>query len=93
MPKATLTFPDPDSLWLFKDKSRAINIAVVPRKNRITGLFSSEEIDIAVKEFKGVQIMNAATKPQPSVLKFTSTTTTRLFSRVKFYNLLSLIKL
>lgn len=60
MQKITLLFPNHHSLWLFADKSRALNIAVTPRKNIIAGLFSSEEIDIAVKEFQAVRMDNAA---------------------------------
>jgi hypothetical protein len=93
MHKVTLTFPNPDSLWLFKDKSKAINVAVAPRKNTITGLFSPDEIDIAVKEFQAVQIMNASTNKNAPPLKYTQTGTIMPLFRFKFSQLLSALNL
>ena len=68
MKKVTLTFPSNDSLWLFKEQSRAINVTVTPMKKTITGLFSLEDVSIAVTEFKAVQmtgiIMAANLRPK-----------------------------
>jgi len=47
MKKVTLVFPSYGSLWLFKDKSKAVNVHVVPKKNLISGLFQQQEIDLA----------------------------------------------
>jgi hypothetical protein len=53
--KLSLKFPDYNSLWLFKAKTKAINVRIEPRKNIITGLFEPAEIEMAVKEFNAVQ--------------------------------------
>ena len=52
--KLSFKFPDYNSLWLFKAKTKAINVRVEPRKNIITGLFDQDEIEMAVKEFSAV---------------------------------------
>lgn len=52
--KVSFKFPDYNSLWLFKAKTKAINVRVEPRKNVITGLFEPAEIEMAVKEFNAV---------------------------------------
>lgn len=52
--KLSLKFPDYNSLWLFKAKTKAINVRVEPKKNTITGLFEPGEIEMAVKEFNAV---------------------------------------
>lgn len=54
MKKETLTFPDYTSMWSFKEKTRAINIRIEARKNRITGLFNATEVDMALNEFHAV---------------------------------------
>lgn len=54
MKKETLTFPDYESLWNFKEKTKAINIRIEPGKNRITGLFDSSEIEMALNEFQAI---------------------------------------
>lgn len=51
MQKVSFQFPNYQSLWLFKERTRAINVRVEPKNNRITGLFGQDEIDMAVKEF------------------------------------------
>ena len=55
MKKASFKFPDYNSLWLFKAKTKAINVRVEPKKNIITGLFDQEEIEMALEEFHAVQ--------------------------------------
>lgn len=61
MKKVTLAFPDPGSLWLFKDQSKAINIAITPGKNIIAGLFPTDEIARATTEFKAAEISTIST--------------------------------
>lgn len=56
MQKTIFAFPDPESLWQFKNETRAVNIAVTPKKNTISGLFDQGEIEMAVKKFKAVAI-------------------------------------
>lgn len=58
MKKVTLMFPTHDSLWLFKDKSKAINVRIDPKKNLMAGLFDPNEIDLALKEFKAIDSSN-----------------------------------
>ena len=60
MKKVTLTFPTYDSLWLFKEKTKAINIRIEPKKNTMSGLFQQDEVQIAVEQF------NANTIQQPA---------------------------
>lgn len=91
MQRITLTFPNPDSLWLFKDKSRTVNVAVAPRNNTMTGPFSSEEIDIAVKEFRAVQVPNTSKSTNPSSLKHTETRTVQSPFRFRVSQLLSML--
>ena len=93
MQKVTLTFPDPNSLWSFKDKSKAVNVAVAPRKNIMTGPFSSEEIDMAVKEFQAVHMPNTSNSTIPSSLKHTKTATSKSPFRFRFAQLLSMMNL
>lgn len=52
--KLSLKFPDYNSMWLFKAKTKAINVSVEPRRNIITGLFEAGDIEMAVKEFNAV---------------------------------------
>lgn len=92
MKKVILTFPDPNSLWLFKDKSRAINVAVAPMRNTITGPFSVEEVDVAIKEFQAVQIVYTATAPTTSVNP-TETRTAKPSFKFRFSQLLSMMNL
>jgi hypothetical protein len=92
MQKITLTFPDPNSLWLFKDKSRTVNVAVAPRKNTMTGPFSSEEIDMAVKEFQAVQVSKTLGSANPP-LQHTETRSAGSPFRFRFSQLLSLMHL
>ena len=54
MKKETLTFPDHESLWNFKDKTKAINIRIEPGKNRITGLFDPQEVTVALNEYQAI---------------------------------------
>lgn len=55
MKKVSFTFPDYDSLWTFKEKAKAINIRIKPRKHLISGLFDTKEIDMAVNDFRAVE--------------------------------------
>lgn len=54
MKKFSFTFPTYEALWQFKDQSKAINISIIPKRHTITGLFCSEEADLAVKQFQAV---------------------------------------
>jgi hypothetical protein len=56
MHKVTLAFPTHDSLWLFNEQSKAINVAVTPMKKIITGLFSSEEVTLAEMQFLAIKL-------------------------------------
>ena len=60
MKKVTLTCPTYDSLWLFKEKTKAINIRIEPKKNTMSGLFQQHEVELAVEQF------NANTLQQPA---------------------------
>jgi hypothetical protein len=93
MPKVTLSFPNHDSLWSFKDNSKAINVAVTPRRNTITGPFSSEEVDIAVTRFQAVAVANTTTSTNTSSIKHTETSTGRPSFRSRFRQLLSVMNL
>jgi len=90
MPKVTLTFPDPNSLWLFKDQSAAVNVTVAPKKNSIAGLFSSEEVDRAIHQFQAVQVNNVL--PNANTFASKSTVTKSAF-RFRFSQLLSVLNL
>jgi len=54
MKKAIFTFPSYNSLWMFKDKTKAIHIRVEPKKHVMSGLFRPEEIDLAVRQYQAV---------------------------------------
>lgn len=54
MKKVTLTFPDYESLWLFKEKIQTINISIEPKKKNIHGPFNPNEIEMALVEFKAI---------------------------------------
>lgn len=58
MQKITFAFPDYNSLWLFKSQTRAINVAITPKKNIIRGLFPKKDIETAVTKFKAVTVEN-----------------------------------
>jgi hypothetical protein len=62
MQKSTFAFPDYESLWLFKNQTQAINVAISPRKNMISGLFPQQDVELAVKKFNAVAI-NTTTLP------------------------------
>jgi hypothetical protein len=65
MQKSTFAFPDYDSLWLFKNQTQAINVAISPRKNMISGIFPQQDVELAVKKFNAVAI-NTTTSPSYS---------------------------
>ena len=92
MKKVILTFPDPNSLWLFKDKSRAINVAVAPMKNTITGLFSVEEVSIAIKDFQAV-LVNTSTDTSSYLIRHTETRNVKPTFRYWFSQLLAMMNL
>jgi hypothetical protein len=54
MKKAILTFPSYDSMWLFKNCTKAIHIRIEPKKHLICGLFDADEIETAITQFKAV---------------------------------------
>lgn len=91
MQKVTFTFPDPTSLWLFKERSSAINVMIAPRKNMITGLFSSEEVETAMKEFKAIQMKNTSTSMDTSLIKRTETRSLKPLFRSRIFQLLSFL--
>ena len=94
MQKVTLSFPTYDSLWSFKDKSKAINVTVTPRKNTITGPFSSDEVDVAVQQFQAVRLANAlATSNASPLMKHTESRTSGPSFISRFHQLLSVINL
>jgi hypothetical protein len=80
MKKVSLSFPTNDSLWSFKDQSKAINIRIEPKRNLMTGLFEPSEIDIAVNQFQAVNSSDntavtsvpTQTKASPSRFRFRS---------------------
>jgi hypothetical protein len=51
MKKVTLSFPSYNSLWLFKDQTKAINIRIEPKKNLISGLFQQQEVEMALQQY------------------------------------------
>lgn len=55
MKKRTLTFPSYDSLWSFRDQTKAINIRIKPKDRLISGLFNAQEIEMAVQKFQALQ--------------------------------------
>jgi hypothetical protein len=56
MDKVTLAFPDDNSLWSFTSRSKATNLSVRPRSNYVSGIFGSEEIDMATNELNAVVV-------------------------------------
>jgi hypothetical protein len=75
MKKVVLTFPTHDSLWSFKDKSKAINIRIEPKRNVMTGLFDPCEIEIAVNEFQAVGSSGDLFNPNSSNVERSKTKT------------------
>ena len=67
MKKVTLMFPSNDSLWTFKEKSKAINVRIEPKHNRITGVFYSDEIDVAMSQFQAIQPDNTEVKDSATI--------------------------
>lgn len=41
-------------MWMFKEKTNAINVRVEPKKNVMSGLFRQEEIEMAIKQYQAV---------------------------------------
>lgn len=93
MKKVTLTFPNHDALWSFKETSNAVNVAVSLRKNMMSGLFSAEEVDNALQQFQAVRLDDAVTNKDAAVLHETKTTSTKPWFTSRFSHLLSLINL
>jgi len=50
------TFPDYQALWQFMEKAKAIHIRIEPRRNRVSGQFGEQDIDIAVQQFQAKQV-------------------------------------
>ena len=55
MKKVTLTFPSYDSLWSFREQTKAIHIRIKPKDHLISGLFDPKEIEMAEREFHAAQ--------------------------------------
>jgi len=91
MKKVTLSFPTHDALWLFKEKSTAINVAITPKKNTITGLFSLDEVDMAVKKFEAVQINGTSTATNTVAANRKERMTTVPSFKFRFSQLLSML--
>jgi hypothetical protein len=66
MKKASFKFPDYRSLWLFKEKTTAINVRIRPSENMITGLFNPAEIEMAEKEYKAEQRPGSILETNPA---------------------------
>lgn len=62
MQKSTFAFPDYESLWMFKNQTQAINVAISPKKYMISGLFPQQDVELAVNKFNAVTI-NTTTLP------------------------------
>jgi len=89
MQKVTLSFPNHDSLWSFKDKSKAINVTVTPSRNTISGPFSSEEVDFAVQQFRAVPLDKSSINTNTSPSKHTETSSSRPWFMSRFQQLFS----
>lgn len=61
MDKISFTFPDYDSLWQFKNQTQAINVTITPKKNRISGLFHQNDVELAVNKFNAVSVSEKKT--------------------------------
>jgi hypothetical protein len=60
MKKVTFEFPDYDSLWSFKEKTNAVNISIVPRRNILSGVFQQQDVELALQHFKATTIQPAS---------------------------------
>ena len=76
MQKTSFIFPDYESLWQFKNETQAVNVAVTPKKNQMSGLFEQNEVEMAVNKFKAV-----------TVPKIESSATTQKTPRLKNYSI------
>ena len=56
MKKVSFTFPSYESLWTFKEQTKAINVRVEPKKNTISGLFLQQEIEMATQQYKATPV-------------------------------------
>ena len=93
MNKVTLTFPDYESLWLFKEKIKTVNISIEPKKKNIHGPFHAREIEIALVEFKAINNTPDALVVNSVPIKITSAAITR-FSFLSFlFNFFQLMKI
>ena len=54
MKKFSFTFPTYEALSQFTGQSKAINISIVPKQHMITGLFCTEEVDLAINQYQAV---------------------------------------
>jgi hypothetical protein len=59
MQKITFAFPDHESLWQFKNQTQAINVAITPKRNTISGLFPQQDVELATNKFNAITINDA----------------------------------
>ena len=59
MKKVSFVFSNYEDMWSFKEKANAINIKINPRNHLISGLFYSQDIDMAVTIFQA-EVSNAS---------------------------------
>ncbi len=52
MKKVSFVFSNYEDMWSFKEKANAINVKINPRNHLISGLFYSQDIDMAVTTFQ-----------------------------------------
>ena len=95
MKTVTLLFPDYDSMWQFKDKSKAINVRIEIRRNCISGLFTTDEVNIAVNDFQATQAVTVSKNSHTSQASFTQTKTAppKFAIRSRLHQLLAMINL
>jgi len=80
MSKVTLTFPDYQSLWLFKEKIETVNISIEPKKKNIHGPFKPNEIEMVLVEFKAKNNTTVAPAENPVQNQITPTPVVPRFS-------------
>lgn len=95
MKTVTLTFPNYEALWQFKDQSKAINVRIEPKRHRISGLFNSEEVAMAVDRFQAAQAeaqSKDTSESRPGSAR-TSTSLPRFRMRYRLNQLFALVHL
>lgn len=91
MKKVVLTFPNADSLWLFKDQTKAVNITISPKRNSISGLFTSEEVEMALHLFQAIQLNKCSVSTSTSPIKRTEGKATKSLLFFTFSQVLSFL--